>query len=172
MRKTREGTEERTCRKTGTNRGLGGVRGLSAGAPSPYSPNRRAAVTSGAGTHCTSAPKLLATEDASGRAVGKEGSRAPPQPHLRARALPQPRAPEARLSGGRVPERDSALSLRLRASPSREALCLGEWRPQPDGWTHGLLLPAGWGLESPTHRPSCQAGGSLWGREQVKSFVH
>ena len=93
----------------------------------------------------------------------------------RAPASPPPRPPRSRSLapqrsgslGAVFPERDSALSLRLRASPSREALCLGEWRPQADGWTHGLPLPAGWGLESPTHRPSCQAGGSLWGGSRL-----
>lgn len=57
------------------------------------------------------------------------------------------RAPAA--PGPACPERDSALSPRRcpRAPPTWPALDLGEWRPQPDGWT--LPLPAGWEWGAP-----------------------
>lgn len=111
---------------------------------------------------------------------GKPGApRAPAAPPPRPRTLPPPARPRAPAAprpkgaalGPAFPERDSAPSLRFRASPSRQAFGLGERRPQPAGWTHGLL-PAGRGLESPTHRPTCQAGGSLWGGRGVGSRLN
>lgn len=124
-------------------------------------------MTSGAGTHRTSArktPSNRGRQRPGGWQRWKPGApRAPAGPRPRTLQLPAPcsPAPQRRGSLGAVfPERDSALSLRFRASPSRQAFLLGERRPQPDGWTHGLLS-VGRGLESAAHRPSCQAGGSL-----------
>ena len=88
MRKT---GEERTCGKRGANPAAGAdapPRSLTG--PGRGGPDRRAAVTSAAGTCRTPALMLLATEDAGGWAAVRAGIRAAPG------ALPQPRGPRAR----------------------------------------------------------------------------